>query len=352
MMAAAWLAAWAPAGAWAADPVEGVLYTATAKSGIQCEVVAVSPAEVEIIRGDKSEKIGVERIDQLSFPAEPDALKDARSALRRGEPDQALEELGRIEAGEFEGLPQLVLDEHEYLKAAAAGGRAVGGGEHLAAGEKAVRDYLAKHAGSHHFFPMQELLATLLARSGKFAAAAEALAPLDRGPPTFRVRAATGRAGLLFDQQKYAEAQREFAAAAQMPTDPQDAASTAQKRSAEVGQARCLGRLGKPAEAVAAINKIIDQSAPTDDGLLGQAYNALGDIHRAAGQDQDAIIAFLTVDLVYNGNEDAHAETLFNLAQLWDARQSPPRAKKARQSLNDLYPASLWAKKTPVTPER
>jgi tetratricopeptide (TPR) repeat protein len=350
MVAAACLVAWATPAARAADPVEAVLFRPGARAGIECEVVSVTPTEVEIDRGEKVEKIPVEQIDQLSFTAEPDALRDARAALDRGDFAQAAEELGRMEAGDLDGLPPLIVAEYDYVKAAAGGGKVAGGGGDLAAGEKAVRAYLAKHAGSHHFFPMQELLSTLLARGGKFDDAAAALAPLDKGSPTFRVRAAAGRGRLLFDQRKYAEASREFVTASQLPTDPQDKASAAQKLSAEVGQARCLARLGKADDAIAAISKVIDGSAPADDRVLGEAYNALGDVHRVAGKDQDAIVAFLTVDLVYNKDGDNEAEALFNLAQLWDAAKSPLRAKKTRQDLLDQYPDTVWARKTTAAP--
>lgn len=349
LMIAACLAAWSTPAARAADPVEAVLFRPGAAAGIECEVVSVTPTEVEIARGEKVEKIPVEQIDQLSFTAEPDALRNARAAVDRGDFTKAAEDLAGMEAGDLDGLPPLILAEHDYVKAAVSGGKAAGGGD-LAAGEKAVRDYLAKHPSSHHLYPMQELLATLLARGGKFDAAAAALAPLDKGSPSFRVRAAAGRGRLLFDQRKYAEAAQEFATASQLPTDPKDKASAAQKLSAEVGQARCLARLGKANDAIAAISKVIDGSAPADDRVLGEAYNALGDVHRAAGKDQDAIIAYLTVDLVYNKDSDNKAEALFNLAQLWDAAKSPQRAKKTRQDLLDQYPDTVWARKTTAAP--
>jgi tetratricopeptide (TPR) repeat protein len=313
--------------------------------GVSGDIVAVSPMGVEIdVRGE-AKKVPIETIREVTFAAEPQSLKAARIAIMRGQAAQALEDLAKMEQEEMEGAEQLIVDELEFAKAAAIGGQAAASGENLAAGEKAVRDYLGKHAQSHHAFPMQELLAKLLARGGKFADAAATLAPLDRGPPAYRVRAATARAGLAYEQKKYDEALQEFSAAAKIPTDPQDTASAAQKRAAELGAARCLARQGKGADAVAAVERIVGELDPDDVELLGQAYNVLGDAQRSIGKDQDAIIAFLTVSMVYNSVGADRAEALYNLAQLWERAKSPQRAEEARQELASAYPDSEWTRK-------
>jgi tetratricopeptide (TPR) repeat protein len=122
-------------------------------------------------------------------------------------------------------------------------------------------------------------------------------------------------------------------------------ASVAQKRTAELGAARCLARQGKGGDAVAAVERIVGESDSDDVDILGQAYNALGDAHRAAGKNQDAIIAFLTVSLVYNSVAENRAEALYNLALLWDQAKYPQRAEEARQELSSAYPDSVWARK-------
>jgi tetratricopeptide (TPR) repeat protein len=313
--------------------------------GISGDIVAVSPMGVEIdVRGE-SRKVPIESIREVTFAGEPQSLKAARVAIMRGQAAQALEDLAKIEPAEMNGAEQLIVDELSFAKAAAVGGQAAATGENLAGGEKAVREYLGKHAQSHHAFRMQELLAKILARSGKFTDAAAALAPLDRGPSAYRVRAATARAGLAYDQKKYDEAFQEFSAAAKIPTPPDDMASVAQKRTAELGVARCLARQGKGGDAVAAVERIVGESEPDDVEILGQAYNVLGDAHRAAGKNQDAIIAFLTVSMVYNSVAENRAEALYNLSQLWDQAKYPQRAEEARQELALAYPESMWSRK-------
>jgi len=339
---AAVLAAWLAGQAVAEVPGRLILGTGPAISG---NIIAVSPMGVEIdVRGEQ-QMVPIERIREVTFAGEPQSLKAARVAIMRGQAAQAIDDLAKIEPAELEGAEQLIVDEFEAMKAAAIGGQAAASGENLAAGEKAIRAYLGKHPQSHHVFPMQELLAKLLARSGKFADAAAALAPLDRGAPAYRVRAAAARGTLFYDQKKYEEAVREFAAAGKITTDPKDTASTAQKRRAELGAARCLARQGQGADAVAAVERIVGETDPDDGEILGQAYNVLGDAWRSIGKNQDAIIAYLTVSLVYNSVGETRAEALYNLAQLWDQAKYPQRAEEARQELVSAYPESTWARK-------
>ena len=73
--------------------------------------------------------------------------------------------------------------------------------------------------------------------------------------------------------------------------------------------------------------------------MLGAAYLAAGD------KDQDALISFLTVDLVYNGSPESHAEALAKLSELWEKAKNPERAREARKLLQESYPTSPWAKK-------
>ena len=335
------LAGWGAAAA-AQTPGRLILNGAAGLSG---DIVAVSPNGVEIeVRGE-SQQVPIETIRELTFAGEPQGLKSARVAIMRGQPAQALEDVGSIPPEEMEGADQLIVDELAFVKAAAIGGQAAAGGQDVAAGLQAVQNYLGKHPQSHHLLSMQELLAQLLARSGKFDEAAKALAPLDRGPRSYQVRAAAARAGLFFDQKKYDDAAREYAAAAQIPTDPKDAASATQKRLAQLGVARCRSRQGKADEAVEIVERIVAEAAPDDVDLLGASYNTLGDALRAAGKDQDAIIAFLTVDLVHNKVVENRAEALFNLAELWEKGRFPQRAEDARQQLLQAYPDSRWAAK-------
>ena len=316
----------------------------TDKTEVVGEIVGVSPVDVEIKdqRDGEQKKLPIDRIASVAFGGEPEGLRTARTMLQREDAAGALAELEKIEKAELDGASDTVLAEVAFMRAAATARQATATGAGLEAGERGLREFLQKNARSHHLYRAHELLGDLLVRAGKFDDAKAAYAVLEKGPPAFKLRAATAKARALYERKDYAEAEREYAAAAGAETDPKDVASTRQKREAETGRARCLARQGKAADAVKIVQGIIRDAAPDDRDLLARAYAALGDAHRAAAQDQDALIAFLTVDLVYNTLPDSHAEALYNLVLLWQKVQNPERSREARQSLETTYPDSRW----------
>ncbi|MBU6222645.1 MAG: hypothetical protein KGR24_07825 [Planctomycetes bacterium] len=309
------------------------------------KVLSVSTDAVEIEeRGGESRKIPIDQIRDVQFGGEPQSLRAARSMLARGRAADAVEEVAKVETAELDGAEPLVLEELEFVKAAAAGRAALAAGADPKDAGRLVGEFLAKHPQSHHYYDVQQLLGDLLVRAGKPDAALTAYATLAKGPAALKVRSAAAKAGMLFDQQKFAEAMAEYDAA--LTIDAGDDASAEQKRGAELGKARCLAQLGKNADAVALVQGIIRRADPEEKELLARAYNVLGGAYRAAGdKDQDAVIAFLTVDLVYNGSPDSHAEALAHLSELWEKGKNPERAREARKSLQDSYPTSPWAKK-------
>ncbi|NBW86049.1 MAG: hypothetical protein EBR23_04260, partial [Planctomycetia bacterium] len=134
--------------------------------------------------------------------------------------------------------------------------------------------------------------------------------------------------------------------ATRVDLQPGDVAGARAKREAELGRAQCLSRLEKAPDAIAAARGVIRQIDPDDKDLLGRAFNVLGDAQRSAGgRDEDAVIAYLTVDLVYNTAAETHAEALFNLVDLWQRTKNPERAREARQALESQYPNSPWTKR-------
>lgn len=312
---------------------------------VQGEIVSVSPGDVEVrdSRTDEMVRVPIERVREVVFAGEPDSLRSARTMLLRQDAAAALVELEKLKQDELDGSSDAILTELDFVRAAATARAATGAG--LDAGEKAIREFVAKRPRSHHFYAAHEILGDLLGRAGKFEAAAAAYAALEKGAPALRIRAAAAKAGLLYEQQKFAEAQREFESAAAIATDPKDATSAAQKRHAELGSARCLVRQGKAADVVPVVRGVVAAANPDDRELLARAFNVLGDAYAAqAGKEQDALIAYLTVDLVYNTVPDSRAEALFNLARLWQKTQNPERARAAKQALEESYPNSRWSR--------
>lgn len=328
-----------PASAQTADRV------VTRSGTITGRVVATDSDEVQVEdRNGETKRIAVDQIREVQFGGEPQEVKSARSMLLRGRPAAAVEELGKMQPGDLDGAEQILLDEVEFVRAAAAARAALAAGSDPREPGKQVQEFLARHPQSHHTFEMQEILGDLLARAGLPDKALAEYAKLAKGPPAFKVRAASARAAMLLDLGKHAEALKEFEAA--LGVDATDDAGLAQKRGAELGRARCLAALGRGEEAAGLVRAVIGQSDPEDASMMADAYNALGLAYRGvAGREQDALVAFLTVDLVYNAAPEGHAEALYNLVDLWEKASNPERSREARSMLETAYPKSPWARK-------
>lgn len=316
----------------------------TTEGSVSGKVTAVSANDVDIEdRNGETKKITIDKVREVQFADEPQSLRSARSMLNRGRAAEAIAELEKIEASELDGAEKLILDERDYVKAAATGRAALSAGTDPAAAAKMVQEFLGKNAQSHHFYELQELLGNLHARAGTADKALAAYSQLAKGPAAFKIRAASAKAGMLFEQKKYDEAMKEYQEAMGIAAD--DDASAAQKLGAALGKAKCLSQLGRNDEAIKTVQGIIKQSDPEAKEMLAQAYNVLGAAYRAAGdKDQDALISYLTVDLVYNSSPESHAEALANLSELWEKVKNPERALETRKLLKDSYPGSRWAK--------
>lgn len=289
--------------------------------------------------------VSAAEIVDVQYEGEPQELRTARNLLARGRGADALTELEGIDSDSARDLTDLMKADRDYITAAANAELALLDSENLQRLRDTGRELLAfatTHPQSFRYYRTRELVGDLLAASGDTAKASEFYEQLAAGPPAMKIRAATARGRMLLGAGDNAGAVTAFEQAEAI--DAADPASLEQKRLASLGKARGLGALGKGSEAIAVVKKLLDGANPEDAELLGPAYNALGDAHRAAGRLQDAALSYLTVDLVYNTNPAAHAEALAKLAQVWDEIGQPERGREARSTLQATYPETSWAK--------
>ena len=101
----------------------------------------------------------------------------------------------------------------------------------------------------------------------------------------------------------------------------------------------------KTEAAIKLATEVLKATDAEDVPLLAQGYNVLGTAYRQAGRTEEALLAFLHVDVLYASLPDAHAEALANLAELWEQVHKTERANHARKVLEEQYPDSPWAKK-------
>jgi tetratricopeptide (TPR) repeat protein len=147
----------------------------------------------------------------------------------------------------------------------------------------------------------------------------------------------------MLANKKVAEARAKFLAVTQAQVA--DAASLKFKKLASLGAIRCDAAEGKTQPAIEALEKMVDEGDSTDAELFADLFNAMGGILQAAGKNEEAVLAFLKTDLLYAGEPDAHAESLYHLSQLLPLIGENQRATEAKSRLSKLYPTSPWLKK-------
>jgi tetratricopeptide (TPR) repeat protein len=119
----------------------------------------------------------------------------------------------------------------------------------------------------------------------------------------------------------------------------------AQRTWANLGRASVLAASQKTDEAIRIVENIILNASPENEILQARAYNVLGTAYRQANRTNEALLAFLHVDLLYPTVMDAHAEALGNLVELWGQVHRAERAQRAKKTLEEQYKESPWAKK-------
>ena len=311
----------------------------------QVIILSTTPTDIEYEdNAAQLNRISLSDVVDISFVDEPPALTVAREFLRDGLPDEARKQFEEISDDEWSGLPEEVLVEKQYVVAAFTGKLAIESGDNMAVAEKLLSEFLKENSRSYHFYEIENIFGTLKYKEGDYATAMQAFSILSKGPPSYKIQALNGKGEIFIKQRKFVEAIMEYDAA--LSVSANDIMSLKRKQEASLGKARALSGLAKHDDALTLVTSTINACDPEDKSFLSRAYVVLGELYRAVqGREQEALVAYLTVDLVYNVAPESHAEALFYLSNLWAVARQEERSRQAGQILKEAYPQSEWAKK-------
>jgi len=332
IVAVIWVAA-----ASSAPAIDTVKLTNETKRG---EVKSIDPVHVEVTIEGFDEKIPVNQIVTIYFGSEPGSMRNARGHVGSGRYEDALEILNGLNVPEL-ALP--VQQDVAFYKALCTARMALAGNGDLMQAARQMAGFLASNTRSYHYLEATEVMGDLAVAVGQHAKAEDYYATLAKAPwPDYKMRAgvAMGRARLA--QNKIAEAAQAFDAVLGMSAAGDLA--KAQQLAARLGKARCMAAEGQSAQAIDAVKKILANADTEDVALHAQAYNTLGTAYRKSGQENEAILAFLHVDILYYADRQSHAEALANLVELWNKKMKTERAQEARTMLRERYGNTRWAK--------
>jgi tetratricopeptide (TPR) repeat protein len=292
-------------------------------------------------------QIGVDELVSMQFGEEPRALTDARRDLLEGNYAAALAGVTGISSGDLEGGAVEIRADYDYVRAAAEARQALASDTPSRPARDAVEAFLKRYSRTIRRYEMIELAGQLALASGDRGDAIAWYQQLASGPPAFAIRAARLEGEAWLVEHDTDEAMEAFDRGLAIRSG--DAASRQEKLATELGRAACLIEQGQPAEAVVLVRQVLAKAEPPAEAdvqatqTVARGYVLLGDGYLAADEPQDALLAYLTVDLVYPRAARFHAESLFRLVKLWSVGGFPQRAAEARRRLEALYPQSRWA---------
>ncbi len=312
----------------------------TGGKSIAGEITDMTSQAVTVKSRGATKAVPVNQIVSISLDGSPNSLTLARLAANNGRFEDALKALGKIKPDEAKR--DLVKQDIAFYKAYCTAQLALSGSGEVQSAGKLLNAFAKAYPKNYHWLKANEVVGDLLVAKKSFGAAATFYDKLAKTPwPDYQMRAkvAIGRARMA--EGKPAEAMQAFDSVLAIK-DTSVAAET-QKMYARLGKARCLALQKKTDEAVKLVEEIIVAADPEHTRLLARAYNVLGTAHRKAGKPNDALLAFLHVDVLYFSSPEDHAESLANLAELWNEVHKPERAVQTRQILMQRYKNSRWA---------
>ncbi len=291
--------------------------------------------------GALAKEIPVNQILTIYFDGEPRDLKTAKNHVLGGHYAEALAALERIK--KEPSRPEIRQD-IEFFKALCVTKLALGGSMKITEAGRLMKAFADNNPNSYHYFEASEAVGDLLVAIQEYTQATEYYARLQSAPwPDYQMRGGVAVGWALLDQGKAKQAAAAFDKVIAV-TAKGDAAGR-QRTAARVGKAGAMVKIKKHDEAIELVEEVIKQADTEDVPLMARAYNVLGAAEQQAGNTQEALLAFLRVDVLYSAQPDAHAEALANLANLWEQVHQTERANRARQVLKDRYPDSPWVKK-------
>ena len=314
------------------------------------EIESVSTEAVRFVpRGSTNtvREIGVTDVVMIQYSDEPKYLIEAKKRLIKNDFGGAFEAIKKVSEDEIQSASVAVRSEYAYVRAVAAGHVAVDTTEGLSQALTYIEEVLDQFTRSIHYYDLLEAAGDLEGALGRYDKAAALYKKISRGPPPMVVRAERLQGNVLAAEGRHIEAIAEFENV--QSVDLEGVFIEQEKMMACLGQAESLISLSRFNEAVSLISSMLAEKYPegmpvtASNILLGKAYSLLGQSLLEMKEDQDALIAYLTVDLVYGDAPDTHAEALFRLFHLWNKGGYPRRAAEVRQRLIKAYPQSTWA---------
>ena len=287
--------------------------------------------------GDPAEEVPAAEIVEVSWDGEPTEASRGRGREGRGALEDALAAY-RTAAPEMAQLTSpLARADGQFLLARVLGKLALNDPARRDEALATLADFVRDNPDHYRVDPARRWLAQVQAAAGDLDAAAATLGELKESPSgEFQTAAAVAEGDLAL---RRGEAEAALGTFEAVIADAEGRALA----EAQIGRASALARLNRHADALAALDGVLDGAAANDAELRAAVHLGRGESLQATGETKPAILEYLKVDVLYPGASAAHAQSLYHLSRLWSTVGLPERAAEAAAKLKTNYPNSDWA---------
>jgi tetratricopeptide (TPR) repeat protein len=310
---------------------------------ISGEVTAVSRTEVTI-KTSKGEtiKVPANEILGIAWTGDPPDAGVARSDENAGRYQKAIEGYQKSLLAS-KATNALAKADLEFGIARALARLALGEPSKIDDAISKLEDFRKNKSDHYRFYEAVNYLGQLYSAKDEKIKARLAFDTLGKAPwKEYQMAAKIASGRLLLKEDKLDEAAAEYeTVVAMMPEGPVE---ESQRQEAVLGKARILSAQKKYDDSLKLLDEVIDKAPPDDSKVNAEAFLRKGDCLREMGDDKDALLAYLLVDIMFASEKLSHAEALFRLAALWDKVGRKDRADDARERLKSDYDYTEWAK--------
>jgi tetratricopeptide (TPR) repeat protein len=309
------------------------------------EVSAVSKTEVTVkVKTPKEDtiKVPANEIQSIAWTGDTPDVGVARSDENGGKYQKAIDGYQKaLQAGKSSNA--LAKADLEFGVARASAKLALGEPAKIDDAIKKLEDFRKAQSDYYRFYEAVNYLGQLYSAKKDFIKAKSAFDTLGKAPwKEYQMAAKIASGRLLLNENKLDEAAAEYETVVAMK--PEGPVEESQRQEAVLGKARILIAQKKYEDSLKLLDEVIDKAAADDSKVNAEAFLRKGDCLREKGDDKDALLAYLHVDVLFASEKPLHAEALFRLSQLWDKVGNKARADETRDRLRSDYDYTDWAK--------
>ena len=286
--------------------------------------------------GEKDATLRPEQIVWLLFENEPPELAAARVEIQVGAYEDALGKIDAIEEDDVKS--DKIALEIEWNRVYATMKLALADAGDLGNASDKVKKFVEVAPDHYRRFDAFALLGDAAAATGDWDGAAKYYAELESAKSeSVKAIGKVGRARAALETNKIDEAKTLFAEVAESEELDAQLEGLGARTVARIGLADALAR---QKDYDAALKALEETLASTPNGATMQqavVYNALGRVYADAGRAEEAVVAYLHVDLLYPAARSERVKALKALVPLWKKLGRNDRSRETRQFLKERF---------------